>query len=427
MPPSICWLIRSGSLRACESNDGTTENMNLPKTEQTPDDPKKLPPARRRRAGRSLTPLATEDRESFLDEIALRISPSFDMFLFSLIAAITISIGLMIDAPALLVLGVLLAPTMTPIVGLSLGTVTGSTRFFGRSLVGLVIISLLVFLVSILAGYIASLLDITDLKLVYYHSQLSWHSLLVLSIGTILTTLSIVRSKRRAAIASVALSYEIFLPLAVAGFGLMSGIPHLWPDGMVVFAIHLALAALLGSITLVFLGFRPLTLFGFTIGGVIILAAVILFIGMSGIGVVFWGKVALPTPIPTATYTQTITPSPTKTLTTTPTRMPPTETIPPTATLTLTPSPTDSPTSSPTPVYALVAVPEDLKGAFLRADAGFNQEIITSALNGTLIEILSDVAIEADKVLWLNVRLPDGREGWMLQSSLIAATPAPNW
>jgi hypothetical protein len=401
--------------------------MNLPRTEQTPDDPQKLPPARRRRAGRSLTPLAAADSESFLDEIALRISPSFDLFLFSLVAALTISVGVVIDSPALMVLGVLFAPTMTPIVGLSLGTVTGSTRFFGRSLISLVIISLLVLLISILAGYLASLFGITDNILVYYHSQLSWHGILVLSIGSILTTLSIVRSKRRAAVASVALSYEIFLPLAVAGFGLMSGIPHLWPDGLVVFTVHLALAALLGSLTLVFLGFRPLTLFGFTIGGVILLAVVIILIGLSGVGVVFWGNVALPTPTPTATHTQTVTPSPTETVTITPSPIPPTETVPPT----ITPSPTSSLTPtlppSPTPVYALVAVPEDLKGAFLRAEPGFNQEIITSALNGTLVEIISEAPIEVDNVPWLNVRIPDGREGWMLQSALVAATPAPNW
>jgi hypothetical protein len=401
--------------------------MNLPMTEQTPDDPQNLPPARRRRAGRSLTPLATSDRESFLDEIALRISPSFDLFLFSLIAAITISIGLIVGAPALLVLGVLFAPTMTPIVGLSLGTVTGSTRFFGRSLVSLLIISTMVLLVSIFAGYLASFSGTPELVLVYYHSQLSWHSILVLAVGSVLTTISIVRSRRRVAVASVALSYELFLPLAVAGLGLLSGIPNLWPDGLVVFAVHLALASFLGALTLIILGFRPLTLFGFTIGGVIFLAAVIAIIGLSGVGAVFWGKVALPTPIPTATHTLTVTPPPTETATLTSTPVPPTETIPPTTTPSPTASSTNSPIPSPTPVYALVAAPEDLKGAILRAEPGFNQEFITSALNGTLVEIFSEVPVEADNVLWLNVRLPDGREGWMLQSALIAATPAPNW
>ncbi len=401
--------------------------MNLPKTEQTPDDPDKLPPARRRRANRLLTPLVISARESFIDELALRVAPSFDLFLFSLFAAVTICIGLVIDAPALLVLGALLAPTMTPLVGLALGTVTGSVRFFVRSLISILIICVLVLLVSILAGYLAAALELNDLVLVYYHARLSWHNLLVLAVGAVLTTISLVRSKRRAAIASVALTYEIFLPLAVAGFGILSGTPHLWPDGFVVFIVHLALASLLGALTLVFLGFRPLTLFGFTLGGVTALVAIVLLIGLSGVGAVFWGHVAVPTPVPTLTLTPTQTASPTASATLTSTPVPPTATLPPTQTPSITPRPTGTPIPSPTPVYALVAVPEDLGGAFLRAAPGFDQEIITSVLNGTLIQILSDAPTEANSVPWLHIRLPDGREGWMLQSALVAATPAPNW
>ena len=401
--------------------------MNLPKTQQTPDDPQQLPPARRRRAGRQLTPLAASTRQSFLDDLALRVSPSFDLFLFSLVAAITICIGFMIDAPALLVLGVLFSPTMTPLVGLSLGIVTGSVRIFIRSFFSILIICFLVLGISILAGYLASYLELTKLIQVYYHARLSWHNLLVLAVGTVLTTISLVRSKRRAAIASVALTYEIFLPLAVAGFGLQSGFPHLWPDGLVVFAVHIALASVLGALTLILLGFRPLTLFGFTLGGVAGLAAIVLLIGLGGVGAVFWGQVAIPTAVPTATLTASITPSPTASPTLTATPVPPTATHPPTNTPTHTPSPSSTPVPSPTPVYALVSVSEDLGGANLRAAPGFNEAWLTSALNGTLIEILSDAPVEADNVLWLHIKLPDGREGWMLQSALLAATPAPNW
>jgi hypothetical protein len=401
--------------------------MDLPKTNQIPDDPEDLPPARRRRVSRQLTPIISADHTSFLDDFALRVTPSFDLFLFSLIAVLTISAGFLVDSPALLVLGSLLAPTMTPVAGLALGMVTGSARFFARSLASLLIVLLLVLLISTLAGYFASFLEAAALIQIYYHAQLIWHNLLVLVIGAVLTTYSLVKMKRRSVVAGVALNFELFLPLAVAGFGLGSGIPHLWPDGLVVFTIHLALASLISAATLVLLGFRPLTLFGFTLGGVAVLFAVVILLGLSGVGAAFLGEVAIPTPIPTETSTPTATlpPSPTATLTDTP--LPPTATLPPSLTPSITPSPSPSLTPSPTPVYALVRVPEDLKGALLRATPGFDGEIIASALNGTLVEILGDVPVEADSTLWLQVRLPDGREGWMLQSALLAATPAPNW
>ena len=386
-----------------------------------------MPPARSRRERRSLLPLTASEREAVLGALSHRLSPSFDFFLFSLLAGAIIGTGLLIDAPALLVLGALFAPTMAPVVGLSLGTVTGSTRFFVRSLIGIVIASILVLLVGLLAGYAADLGGISELIQVYFHARLIWHNLIVLAVGAVLTSISLVRSRRRAAIASVALAYELFVPLTVAGFGLGSGLPHLWPDGLVVFAVHLAWAALMGAITLAILGFRPLTLFGYTIGGVAALVGGIVLIGLSGAGAAFWGQVAIPTPSPTATCTPTATASITPTPSSTPTPVPPSATLPPTVTPSITPSPSNTPSPSPTPVYALVNTSEEYKGAILRAGPGFGEEFVTSALNGTLIQILIDKPVLANKVLWLHVRLPDGREGWMLQSALLAATPAPNW
>ncbi|MBL7162883.1 MAG: DUF389 domain-containing protein [Anaerolineales bacterium] len=401
--------------------------MSLPKTEQTPDDPKRLPPARRRRAQRLLLPLSADEREAFLDDIAHRTSPSVDFYLFSLLSGLVLSLGLWIDAPALLVLGALFAPTMTPLVGIALGTISGSMRFFGRSLVGLLTASLLVFVTSTVTGFITTFWDTPKLTQAYLHTQLAWHHFIVLAVGGSLTAVSIVRTRRRAAVASVALAYELYVPLAAAGFGLGSGITHLWPDGLVVFSVHLAWAAILGTLTLLVLGFRPLTIFGYTAGGVLTIVGIILVIGLGGAGAAVGGQVALPTPSPTATLppTETLTPSPTVTASITP--IPPTVTLPATLTPSLTLPPSETPVPSPTPVYAIVSAPEEYSGAILRDGPSFANTAITSILNGTLIEVLSEKPTEADNVPWLNVKLPDGPEGWMLQSAITIATPVPNW
>ncbi len=60
--------------------------MNRYNSKRFPNDPDRLPPARRRRARRLLTPLDADERAAFLDEIAHRTYPSFDFFLFSLLA-----------------------------------------------------------------------------------------------------------------------------------------------------------------------------------------------------------------------------------------------------------------------------------------------------------------------------------------------------
>jgi len=397
--------------------------MNLPQSEFYPDDPDQMPPARRRRARRLLAPMEADERAAFLDELVHRTSPTFDFFLFSLLAGLILGAGFLLDSPALLLLGALVGPIMAPAVGLSFATVTGSGRTFLRCLIGLLIGSLLVYGAGFLVGLVTYLWVPSSLSQVYLHAQISWPNLIVLAAGAILTSTAMVQSERKPFIPNVALLYQLYIPVVIAGFGLSSGIPNLFPDGLVIFALHLSLAALLGTITLAVLGFRPLTLFGYTLGGAVTLAGIILIIGISGTGAVLGTKMGLPTPIPSATPTLTPIP-PTRTATLTP--MPPTETLTPTVTGTITPSPTITVSPTPTPVYAYInAASGNPPGAKIRSEPGGN--VIRTYLNNTLVEVLADT-VEQDGLVWAHVIVvEDNTEGWILQSLLLVATPAPNW
>jgi hypothetical protein len=395
--------------------------MNLPQTEPIPDDPDHLPPARRRRARRLLAPLEADERAVFLDEVAHRASPSFDFFLFSLLAGAVISVGLLLDSFALLLLGVLIAPVMAPAIGLALGTVTGSVRHFSRSLAGLLIGCVLVFLAGALAGYASDAWRFGDLDQAYLHAQVTWENFLVLAVGAVLTTAMMVQIEGkdnwpgRAAVPSVALAYGLYLPLATAGLGLTSGVPHLWPDGLVVFAVHLAWGALLGAVTLALMGFRPLTLFGYTLSAAVALLGVILLIGIGGAGAMFGAQMGLPTQIPTDT--PTITPTSTRT----PTPVPPTATLTPTLTLTPTRTPTITPSLTPTPLIAVVEAPTG-GGVLLRSEPG--GAVVSTLANLNLVTILPE-SQELDGALWVRVRTETGTEGWVLLSLLVTATPGP--
>lgn len=74
-------------------------------------------------------------------------------------------------------------------------------------------------------------------------------------------------------------------------------------------------------------------------------------------------------------------------------------------------------------MYALVAA-EDDRGAVLRAEPGGT--ILQSYFNGTLMRVFPDT-MELDGLIWVRVAAPDGLEGWMVQTLLATATPAPNW
>jgi uncharacterized membrane protein len=395
--------------------------MNLPRTEQQPDDPDALPPARRRRARRLLAPADIDERAALLDRLARRASPTFDFFLFSLVAGLVISLGFLLDQPSILVLGAVLAPLMAPAIGIALGTVIGSARFFLRSLAGLAIGCALVFLSAWLAGAIARSQAPLEMSLATYHTQLSLVNFLVLAVGAVLTTIGMAKAEasselRLATTApSVALAYELYLPLAVAGLGLGLRLPNLWPDGLVVFTIHLTWSALLSVLTLAVLGFRPLTLFGYTLGSAVALLSVILLLGISSFGAAMTAQVGFPTPTPTLTPTRTPTP------TLTPTPIPPTATLTPTVTPSPTLTPTRTPTPTATPIFAYVDT-GSAEGARIRAEPG--GETIGFISNGTLVILLPETREVAGE-LWVRVVAPEGIEGWIVQSLVALVTPTP--
>jgi cell division septation protein DedD len=327
------------------------------------------------------------------------------------------------NSPSLLLLGALVAPVMAPAIGLSLGTVVGSARFFFRSFLGVIIGGFLVVVAGALAGFGMQLWLPETLIFAPKFAQLAWDNFIVLVTGMVLTATFMVNSDRKPLIPSLAVAYQLYLPLALAGIGLTSGFPNLWPDGVVVFAIYLAWAALLGAFTLALLGFRPLSLFGYTLGGAVALIGVILVIGISGTGAAIGGQMGLPTPIPTRTATSTPVP-PTSTLTLTP--VPPTLTSTPTLTPTLTQTATTTPSPTPTPVYAYInALSGNPPGAKIRSEP--EGTVIRSYLNNTLVQVLPD-SVEMNGLVWVHVIVvEDGTEGWILQSLLLIATPPPNW
>lgn len=400
--------------------------MTLPTTEQLPDNPEQMPPARRRRARRLLAPMDADERANFQNALALRVFPSFDFFLFSLLSGLVLGLGFLTNSQGFLLLGVLAAPVLTPLVGMALGTITGNFRFFSTNLVSLLISCLFISGGGFLAGYLHRYWQPVVIDQVQLSAQLSWINFVVLAVGAVFTILALAQTdsfetaKLQAAIPSVALAYGLFIPLCAAGFGLGSGIPHLWPDGLVVFSLHLAWGILLGALTLAFLGYRPLTLFGYTLGGVLALVGVVLLFGLTGAGAVFGGKFGLPTPVPpTATATSTATLTPTQTST----PVPPTATATPTMTFTPTFTATITPTPSPTPFFLVVNTGSD-QGMVIRQEPGGT--VVGFLAEGDVVQVISET-LEVDDINWVKIISPGEVEGWVMARFLVppTATPTP--
>jgi uncharacterized membrane protein len=395
--------------------------MSLPTSQRiSPENENELPPARRRRQRRSLGAGLPEEKAAFLEDLAHRVVPSFDFFLFSLLAGLVLAVAVYLDAPALFLLAALISPFLAPVIGLSLATALGSARFFLQSLGGMLLGSLLVFVAGALTGLASRFYPLPYLTTQSeLHAHLSWPDFALLTLGAVLTTYLLVRSPRqRPLVASVALAYELYLPIGVSAFGLVANRAGIWPDGLLVFVVHLGWTVLAGAVVLAIMGFRPQNFVGYTLGTSIGLAAVAAVLLISGMGTALSTNRALPPVLPTRTMTSTLT----ATLSGTP--QPPTETPTPTQTLFPSKTPTQTITPRPTPVFARINAGE-FNGALIRKEPNPNAEVVKSLLNGMLVEVLPDVQ-ETGGIAWVHVITADRKEGWIVRSLLITATPQPN-
>ena len=77
-------------------------------------------------------------------------------------------------------------------------------------------------------------------------------------------------------------------------------------------------------------------------------------------------------------------------------------------------------------MYAFIHVIKT-DGAVVREQPGFSGKWLGSYFNGTLVIVLPDTVV-ADGEVWAHVIVPSYKtEGWIVQSLLLVATPAPNW
>lgn len=398
--------------------------MSIPTSEPIlPEDETRLPPARRRRVRRQLLPPAGDERSALLHQLAHQVTPGYEFFLFALLSAVVLSLAILTDSPALYLLAILFAPFLGPVLGLSLAVVVGSGRFFLKALGSLLTASGLIFGITLFTGWLVKLIQpglILDQPRNFMVFTVP--NFVVLALGAGLANFMLVRSPRqKPLVASVAIAYELFIPLGVSGFSLGYGVPATWMDGLIVFVVHLAWAALTGAVVLFVIGLKPANLFGYTLGTSLVLISTIAFVIISGL---LTTRPVVVATQPTATITVLPSGTPSQVMPPTQTVQPPTPFATATSTIRPTFTPTQTVTPEPTPVWARVSA-KDSDGAFVREEP--NGTVLTSLFNGSLVQVISEPVRGQGTTLWVKVRTDTGLEGWMVQALLATATPAPNW
>ncbi|HET9910098.1 MAG TPA: DUF389 domain-containing protein [Anaerolineales bacterium] len=417
-------------------------NYSEPASQPTPEQSEEFVSARarRRRAQRrAYFPTDEEGRAALFTHLARRAYPSYELFVFALVSGAILGLGYFINSQALLIFGILVAPLMTPWIGMSLAIVAGSARFFLQTVTALFVSCLLIFLSGILAGFASRTFGPLTFNEAFTHSRLWWPDLVVITIGSIILTISFVRSEERPYLPSALLTYGLFLPLCAGGFGLGSGVGEIWPQGLYVFLVHLALATFFGILTLFFLRFYPTSAGGIAFTGLTFITLIVLVIFLTGFNRWIMIQAGLATLEPTPVSQVSLTPAQLPTVTVSPRPQQtdalgatiPTATRGVTRTSTPTIPPTETSTSTitaePTPIIAIIRAAEG-GGAFIRERPG--GVVVATLGNGSTVTIFPNDFQDVNNVIWVHVFaiVNDVRvEGWMIQSLLQTATPIANW
>ena len=399
--------------------------------------------ARRRRAQRrAYFPTDEEGRAALFTHLARRAFPSYELFVFSLVSGTILGLGYFLDSQALLIFGILVAPLMTPWIGISLATIAGAGRFFTQTFAAIFVSALTVFVIGALSGFASRIAPPRVFNEAFIHSRLWWPDIVTITIAAIILTISFVRSEERPYLPSALLTYGLFLPLSAAGFGLGSGVGlgEIWPQALFVFLVHFSWATIFALFSLFFVRFYPTSTGGISLTATVLLVLLAVLISLTGLGKWVMDRTGLSTPVPvTATITL---PAPTQDVTSTPSTAigtapmgVPALTSTRTPVLTRTPRPTLAPTETststvtaePTPIIAVIRASEG-GGAFIREKPG--GLVLKTLGNGATVTIVPNDFQEYNKVLWVHVFVivnEERIEGWMLQSVLQTATPIANW
>ena len=383
--------------------------------ESAPLDPSsRINESRRRRTHRLIVPSGKTERAIYVNDVAKRLVPGLDFYLFSLLCGAVLGAAILMDHPAIYILAALLGPFMSPLIGLGFSTAVGSFRFFLQSLGSLLIGSAMVFAGGAISGWASRLFSDLPVNQASYHISYSAPDFILLAIGTILAITSTIKTpKKRSLIASVALAFEVYVPVGVAGFGLTSGLLNFFTGGLRIVGINILLVIMLGTFVLIFFRLRPSTFFGYLLTAVLLGGAAYALFMSSAL------KTAMqPQVTSSAVFTKTIQQVSSLPAEATSTPEPPTATrqpasLGPTATNTLVPTRTPTVTNTPkqNEIYAVINEPQ---GVYMHENPCTDDEkcpkVIPALSDKTPVLVLA----RTEDSQWYQVQTGDGIQGWVM-------------
>lgn len=204
----------------------------------------------------------TERQMAILEQLAHASSPHFDFFLLVVLSCTIATLGLVTDSAAVIIGAMLVAPLMSPIVGLSLASVVGDRRTFQRAVVALVEGALLAVALSALLAWLARILPFNALnelpREVLARTRPTPFDLAIALAGGAAVAYALAQPHLSAALPGVAIATALMPPLCSAGIGIATRRSDVALGALLLFLANFAAIWFAGIVVFILLGFRPL-------------------------------------------------------------------------------------------------------------------------------------------------------------------------
>jgi uncharacterized hydrophobic protein (TIGR00271 family) len=211
-----------------------------------------------------LIPLTEQRKAEVLEELQEASTPGFDFFLLVVLSCSIATFGLLTDSAAVIIGAMLVAPLMSPILGLSLASVAGQQNMFRQAVVALIVGILLAVLLSAFITWTSELLPFYILNTlpgeILARTRPSPFDLGIAIAGGAAAAYALAQPKISAALPGVAIATALMPPLCTVGIGLSLGRTEIEIGAFLLFLTNLSAISFAGILVFAALGFRPVYL-----------------------------------------------------------------------------------------------------------------------------------------------------------------------
>lgn len=206
-------------------------------------------------------PIDRERRAEVQVQMRASSRPDFDFFLLVILSCVIATLGLLTDSAAVIIGAMLVAPLMSPIIGLGLASITGDSKLLGNAasalLRGLLVAVLIAFLLTLGNRWLPFIqLGIDTLPgEVLARTHPSPIDLMIALAGGMAAAFALVMPNISAALPGVAIATALMPPLCTVGVGLALGRWDVAGGAFVLFITNSVAIAFAASLVFFALGF----------------------------------------------------------------------------------------------------------------------------------------------------------------------------